>query len=345
MGVNYSMNAHESLSENEPSVFPDAGFEKHISDKSLEYGATTQQEKSLHDGLSELRLFDSANQLACRLIVDKSREKILVEEAFGRNGKIWRRWAGNIEESFDENGNILQKTVFGDDERTIQRFRENVYGAEGIPAVEMFSGAVKVEETWYEGVREPGKPVKYGVKNRRAVKESGVWKFKPTRLVFDETAKKFKAYMYLDDALTDAPDGTPAFQEWCADKPDDRSVVRIKDGMLHGAPAITGRDGGISYSINAENGRVSDIPTVPGIVIQKDNLTLNVRFSADGTVQSKDVVVDLRDAQVELNESEIDELAKLLGNHLEAMVTRRYAKQETQQGTDPNSVVLKDEFY
>ena len=80
--------------------------------------------------------------------------------------------------------------------------------------------------------------------------------------------------------------------------------------------------------------------------MKKDNLTLNVRFSADGTVQSKDVVIDLRDANIELQGSEIDELAQLLGGHLEAMVTRRYVKEshEASQDSDSNAIALQD-FY
>ncbi len=338
---------HEQQPEYEPAVFPESGFAKHLVDKSIEYGAHSQQEKALHDGMAELHFSNSANALVCRLIIDKKREKVLTEEAFGRNGRIWKRWTGNIEESFDENGNLVQKTIYEDDNRTIQRFVENVYGADGIPAIEVFSGPTKVEETWYEGVRELGKPPRYGVKNRRSAKESGVWKFKPTRFMFDETARKCRAYMYFDDALTDAPDGTPAFQEWLIDKPDERSFVHIKDGMLHGCPAISGSESEVSYQINAENGKISDVPAVPGIVLKKDNLTLNVRFSADGSVQSKDVVIDLTKAQLDLKESEMDELAQLLGGHLEAMVTRRYAKQETEQDTasDADAVVLKDNFY
>ena len=330
----------------EPSVFPEGEFAKHLAAKSMEYGATSQQEKKLNDGITELRLYNSTGIMTCRFIVDQDREKILAEEAFNSNGKIWKRWTSNISETFDENGVLVEKTIFGDDTHTIQRFKDTFYGADGVPAIEVYSGATKLEETWYEGVKELGKPVKYGMKNRRATKDGGGWKFKPTKLLFDPSEKKCKAFIYLEDVLTDAPDGTPAFEEWLIEKPAERSSVHIKEGKLHGLPAISGRENGVAYEINAENGKVSDVPSVPGMVLKKDNLTLNVRFSADGTVQSKDVVIDLRDANIELHGSEIDELAQLLGGHLEAMVTRRYVKEshEASQDSDSNAIALQD-FY
>lgn len=343
--VTYQMKIEASLHENDTLVFPEAEFEKHISDKFFEYEASVVQEKLLHDGMSELRFLNSSNSLVGRIIIDRSRQKILVEESFGKLGTIEMRWAGNIEEIFDEKGNLLQKTVYGDNERVIFRYRENVYGAEGIPAVERFSSGVKMEETWYEGFREPGKPSRYGVKHRRPLRESGVWKFKPTRLIYDEISKNFKAFMYLNDVLTDAPDGTPAFQEWSEDNPDERSVMRIKNGLLHGAPAIKGNNDGILYEINAENGIFSDIPKMPGMILKKDNVTLNVCLSADGAIQSREVVIDLKNSLNDFKEYDLEDLTQLLGDHLKTMLTQRFAKLETNPGTEPVTVVLKDDFY